>query len=294
VADNPVDDASRTEAATGNLANGDAEPSVGELPAHSTYSSTRRVFRIVDRVSRGGERLAVKTLARDLGISVSTCYHLISILVDEGYLEKLPHRAGYRLGPTVDVLFERSRRSGATAAVEPVLHDLARLADRPAYFAVLSESDDVVVTHVHAPPDCPPVGVPQGFCGPSHALALGKVLIAAGGSAAINRYIEQHDLRAFTRRTIVDPAKLEAHLKEVRTRGYATDFEEFAKNLYCVAVPVSDEGGAVSGAVGLSTAASSPADEVKRLIRLARRSAHQISSVLHSDSRVRVFEGLSY
>jgi IclR family transcriptional regulator, acetate operon repressor len=294
VADNPVHQPSRRGKATVTSANGDSDPSLGELSGHATYSSTRRVFRIIDRVSRGGERLTVKALARDLGISVSTCYHLISVLLDEGYLEKLPHRAGYRLGPTIGVLFERSRRSGADAVVEPALHDLARLADRPAYFAVLSESDDVVVTHVHAPPDCPPVGVPQGFCGPSHALALGKVLIAAGGSAAINRYIEHHDLRAFTRRTIVDPAKLEAHLKEVRTRGYATDFEEFAKNLYCVAVPVIDDSGAVSGAVGLSTAASSPADELKRLIRLARRSAEHISSVLRSDSRVRVFEGLSY
>jgi DNA-binding IclR family transcriptional regulator len=190
------------------------------------------------------------------------------------------------------VLFERSRRSGSAAVVEPVLHDLARLARRTAYFGVLSRNGDVVVTHVHSPPDCPPVGVPQGFCGPSHALALGKVLIAAGGIAAINGYIEQHELQAFTRRTITDPAKLEAHLKEVRTRGYATDFEEFAKNLYCVAVPATDESGAASGAVGLGTTATSPPDELKRLIRLARRAAVQISTGLLGESRVPAFEGL--
>jgi DNA-binding IclR family transcriptional regulator len=259
---------------------------------HPSYTSTRRVFRIIDRVSTDGERLTVKGLARDLGISVSTCYHLIGILVDEGYIEKLPHHAGYRLGPTVGVLFERSRRSGSAAVVEPVLHDLARVADRPAYFAVLAGNDDVVVTHVHSPPDCPPVGVPQGFRGPSHALALGKVLIAAGGSTTINRYIEEHELRAFTRRTITDPSKLEAHLKEVRTRGYATDFEEFAKNLYCVAVPVSAERGSIAGAVGLATTAASPADELKRLIRLTRRAASQISTALRGESRTPAFEGL--
>ncbi len=273
---------------------GDVEPSPTELVGHSTYSSTRRVFRIIDRVSRAGDRLTVKALARDLEISVSTCYHLIGILVDEGYIAKLPHHAGYRLGPTIAVLFERSRKSGSAAVIEPVLHDLARVANRTAYFAVRSEADDVVVTHVHSPPDCPPVGVPQGFVGPSHALALGKVLIAAGGSAAINRYIEQHELRAFTRRTITDPANLEAHLKEVRTRGYATDFEEFAKNLYCVAVPVSDESGQVSGAIGLATTAATPADDLKRLIRLARRAAQQISTEPRGDDHARVFDGLSY
>ena len=272
----------------------DAEPSLSGMTGHSAYASTRRVFRVIDHVSRAGDQLAVKALARDLGISVSTCYHLLGILVDEGYIEKLPHRAGYRLGPTIGVLFERSRRTGSAVAVEPVLHDLARIANRPAYFAVLSEADDVVVTHVHTPPDCPPVGVPQGFCGPSHALALGKVLIAAGGSASINRYIEQHELRAFTRRTITEPAKLEAHLKEVRTRGYATDFEEFAKNLYCVAVPVTNDAGTVAGSVGLATDARTPNDELKRLIRLARRAALTISSALRGSSRTRMFDGLSY
>jgi DNA-binding IclR family transcriptional regulator len=267
-------------------------PKLGELAGHASYASTRRVFRIIDRVSRAGQGLTVKALARDLEISASTCYHLIGILVDEGYVEKLPHHAGYRLGPTVGVLFERSRRLGNSAAIEPVLHDLARIADRTAYFAVLSETDDVVVTHVNSPPDCPPVGVPQGFCGPSYALALGKVLVAAGGSTAINRYIEQHELRAFTRRTITDPAKLEAHLKETRTRGYATDFEEFAKNLYCIAVPVVDERGRVCGSVGLATTASSPADELKRLIRLARQAAAQIATALRGESRIPTFDGL--
>ena len=267
-------------------------PELDELAGHSSYASTRRVFRIIDRVSRAGQGLTVKALARGLEISASTCYHLIGILVDEGYVEKLPHHAGYRLGPTVGVLFGRSRRSGNSAAIEPVLHDLARIADRTAYFAVLSETDDVIVTHLHSPPDCPPVGVPQGFCGPSYALALGKVLVAAGGSSAINRYLEQHELRAFTRRTITDPAKLEAHLKETRTRGYATDFEEFAKNLYCVAVPVVDERGRVCGSVGLATTASSPTDELKRLIRLARQAAAQIATALRGESRIPTFDGL--
>ena len=267
-------------------------PGFGELAGHPGYASTRRVFRIIDRVSSAGQGLTVKALARDLEISASTCYHLIGILVDEGYVEKLPHHAGYRLGPTIGVLSERSRRSGNSAAIEPVLHDLVRIADRSAYFAVLSENDDVIVTHEHSPPDCPPVGVPQGFWGPSHALALGKVLIAAGGSTAIDRYLEQHELRAFTRRTITDPAKLEAHLKEARTRGYATDFEEFAKNLYCVAVPVSDERGRVCGAVGLATTATSSANELNRLIRLARQAAAQISIALRGGSRALTFDDL--
>jgi DNA-binding IclR family transcriptional regulator len=70
----------------------------------------------------------------------------------------------------------------------------------------------------------------------------------------------------------------------VRRRGYATDFEEFAKNLYCVAVPVSAETGEVHGAVGLATTPDSATEELKRLIRLARRAAGQLSEALRGAS----------
>jgi DNA-binding IclR family transcriptional regulator len=250
---------------------------LGVETAREAYGSTRRVFRIIDRVSRD-ERLAVRELAEELGISVSTTYHLLSLLVDEGYIVRLPQHGGYRLGPTIGVLQERLQRSGAGGAVEPALRTLARRAGCSAYFAVLYDGDDVLVTHVHTPPHSPAVGVPAGFRGPSHALALGKVLLAARGVGAIDRYLNDHLLEAYTRRTITEPSRLEAHLKAVRQRGFATDFEEFAKNLYCVAVPVTTGTGGMLGAIGLGTTARAPAGELKRLIRLAQGAAREVSA----------------
>src|SRR3954466_4796948 len=90
-------------------------------PGRSHYTSTRRIFRIIDLVGRAGDGLTVKGLAGELGVSVSTCYQLVAILVDEGYIERLSHRAGYRLGPMIGVLFDRSRESGRAAAVERAL-----------------------------------------------------------------------------------------------------------------------------------------------------------------------------
>ena len=259
------------------LATDNVERTHYRLARSPSYASTRRVFRIVDRVSRSGDGLTVKALARDLGISASTCYQLMAILIDEGYIERLSHRAGYRLGPTIGVLFERSRRSGRARGIEFVLSRLAQTARRAAYFATLNERDEVEVMHACSPPNCPPVGLPRGFCGPAHALALGKVLIAAGGGEAINRYIERHHLWAFTNRTMTDPTRLEAHLKEIKTRGYGTEFEEFARGLCSVAVPVRDESQTCFGAIGLTTIATSVGDEIKRMIELARPAAYVLS-----------------
>src|SRR3954462_10500663 len=138
-----------------------AQPIVSRLPGRSHYTSTRRIFRIIDLVGRAGDGLTVKRLAGELGVSVSTCYQLVAILVDEGYIERLSHRAGYRLGPTIGFLFHRARESGRVAAVERALSDLVRIGRHPAHFTVLSKNGEVVITHAHFPPDGPALGVPK-------------------------------------------------------------------------------------------------------------------------------------
>src|SRR5215213_1783394 len=91
--------------------------------AAAGYPSARRAFRIIDRVSHGGDGLDAKALARALGISRSTCYQVLGILIDEGYLRRLPEHAGYELGPELERLYECSRSTSIEAVVGPVVRD---------------------------------------------------------------------------------------------------------------------------------------------------------------------------
>lgn len=262
----------------------------GNLPAEGAYTgpkfkSVRRALRILDLVSQRGDQLTAKELAHEVGTSLSGCYYLLNILADEGYIEKLPRCGGYKIGPTVSLLNE-GYKSGFDAQIEPVLEELAERAQRHAYFAVLSDGE-VTVTQVKAPRKSPPVGVVAGFHGGSHALALGKVLLAGMGAEYVEEYIDNYGLEAFTPRTIIQPTQLHSHLNKVRMVGVATDFEEFAQNLCCVAAPVRSKSGMVKGAIGLSTTARRIRNEGKQLVEMVQWASREASALLEEAPRRR-------
>jgi DNA-binding IclR family transcriptional regulator len=248
----------------------------------SKFKSVRRIFRIMDLVSRRGEDLTAKQLTSEIGTNLSSCYHLLSILTEEGYIEKVPRHGGYKIGPTISLLHESSR-GDFDSKIEPVVEELAQRTLRRAYSAVLSHGEMEVI-QVKAPPKSPPVGVVEGFRGASHALALGKVLLAGMGSKYVEGYINEHGgLEAFTPRTIVQPVLLHTQLNKVRMVGLATDFEEFAQNLCCVAAPVESNRGKVEGAIGLSTTARRIHDEGRHLIEMVQWAAGEASGLFKED-----------
>ncbi len=251
---------------------------VSEAQTCTKFKSVQRIFGIMDLVSRQGEDLTAKQIAHEVGTNLSSCYYLLSMLIEEGYIEKVPHRGGYTIGPTISLLGKASG-SDFDSKIEPVVEELAQQTQRRAYSAVLS-GGEMEVTQVKAPSKSPPVGVVQGFRGASHALALGKVLLAGMGSKYVEDYIEDHGgLEAFTPRTIVQPSLLHSQLNKVRLVGLATDFEEFAPNLCCVAAPVESKRGKVEGAIGLSTTARRIHDEGRHLIGMVQWAAGEASAL---------------
>jgi DNA-binding IclR family transcriptional regulator len=257
---------------------GVSDPAVSAAPVGGPkFKSVRRVFRIMDLVSQRGESLTAKELTRELGTNLSSCYYLLNILADEGYIRKIAG-GGYTIGPTIPLLNEESR-SDFDRKIEPVVEELAQRAQTHAYAAVFTDGE-AVVTQAKAPKKRSYVGVVQGFHGASHALALGKVLLAGAGAEYVQEYIDDHGLEAFTPRTIVRPAQLHAHLNKVLMVGVATDFEEFAENLCCFAAPVKGRGAKVEGAIGLSTTARRVHGEGKQLIELVQWAAAEATTLL--------------
>ncbi len=257
------------------------------------FKSARRIFRIMDLVRHQGEGLSAKKIAREIGVNLSSCYQLINILIDEGYVEKIPRCGGYRLGPAIPWLFEGYSgnfegysRNDIVSSVEPIMEELARRSNTHAYLGLLSDGA-LTVAEVKSPPKSSSVGVAKGLHGASHALALGKALLAGAGSEGAKEYIDRYRLEAFTLRTITDPVMLETHLSKVRILGIATDFQEFAENFCCVSAQIKDDSGKVQGAIGLSTTAQRAKTEFPALVELAKWAAEEASALLSEDLKAR-------
>lgn len=259
---------------------------LGKGPTDPKFKSARRIFRIMDLVRHRGEGLSAKKIACEIGVNLSSCYQLINILIDEGYVEKIPRCGGYRLGPAIPWLYEGYSRNDIVCSVEPIMEELARRSKTHAYLGLLSDGA-LTIAEVKSPPKSSPVGVAKGLHGASHALALGKALLAGAGSEGAKGYTDRHRLEAFTPRTITHPVMLETHLSKVRTLGIATDFEEFAENLCCVSTQIKDDSGKVQGAIGLSTTVQRAKTEVPALVELAKWAAEEASALLSDDLKAR-------
>jgi DNA-binding IclR family transcriptional regulator len=100
---------------------------------------------------------------------------------------------------------------------------------------------------------------------------VGLVLLAHAPAAVQERYVAQ-PLVSFTKRTIVDPARLRWTLAEVRRTGIAISERQITEDATSVAAPIRDPGGEVIAALSVVVRASdSQLDTVIPAVAMAGR-----------------------
>ncbi|MFF2010576.1 IclR family transcriptional regulator [Streptomyces sp. NPDC058195] len=205
--------------------------------------AVRRALDVLHCFHDNGPDLSASDLARRLGLSGSTAHRLARTLLGAGFLEQDAHTSRYRLGPAVTELGRLSYHQRGLHLAAPELTDLAARTGATADLALRSGPHAVIVAGGSVTPR-------TGLRRPLHSTALGKVLLAwarpgEGGPASLP------PLPAFTDRTIVEPAALEAELARVRSEGYAVNDGESAQGVRTLAVPVLDAAGHARFALAL-------------------------------------------
>jgi len=116
---------------------------------------------------------------------------------------------------------------------------------------------------------------------PFHCTASAKVLLAYQSSEEIKRIINENPLKKYTPRTIVDPKKLEEHLRKIKENGFAICNEELEEGVRAIATPVININGEVIASItitGLSKRISS--NNIKKLIKILVNLTQELSKTL--------------
>ncbi len=187
-------------------------------------------------------------MSRRVRLPKSTVARLLATLEESAAVERTPDGSAYRIGPALRGL--AASIDGSLGMVELVRPSLARLASLTRETAGFSVAEGFRV-HYLAQVDSDRNVQVRDWTGeliPLHLVPSGLAMMAYWSAAQIDEYVSR-TLESTTSRSITDPDRLIARLKEIRDAGHAWGHGEFAEGINSVGAAVVDQDGAVLGAV---------------------------------------------
>ncbi|MCT2584373.1 IclR family transcriptional regulator [Actinophytocola gossypii] len=215
----------------------------------SGAQTVERALAVLRRVEDAESGLGVTELARQTGLTMSTCHRLARALTEEGLLLQDPDSERYLLGPALVALGRKAEERLGYRQTLPLLQELASATGESVNLGIRAGNDVHVVLAVASRQPLR-FDQEQGSRVPLHASAMGKCLLASAGD--LDEQIERlGELASATQRTITDPDRLRAELELIRERGWALNDEERNPGVRAIAAPVHSPGGEVVAAVAV-------------------------------------------
>jgi DNA-binding IclR family transcriptional regulator len=236
--------------------------------------SADRTLEILEALAGSGRR-TLGELSRTLNIPKSSLHGILRTMAQRGWVETDPTGTRFGLGlKALQVGSAYLDTDDVVGLLGGILDDLAAAFGETVH---LGRLDGPHVVYVAKRESIHPLRLFSaiGRHLPAHATALGKVLLAERSPDELDARLPA-PLPRLTRHTIVDRARLEDELAEVRARGYAVDHEENTDGIVCVAraVPVRRP---ATDAISLSVPAARMDDE--RIALMAAALARAVDQV---------------
>lgn len=214
--------------------------------------SLTRALSLLRHLAESGDGLTLTELSEAAGLPPSTTHRLLTTLESERFVRPDPQAGVWRIGVAafyVGSAFARNRDK--LAVTRPYLRRLMETSGETANLFVESDGEAICIGQIesrHAMRAITGVGGRVAM----HCSGAGKALLAFMDPARRERLLTALPLTRETQRTITDRERLGHDLEEAARRGYATDDEEHALGLRCVAAPVFDEFGWAVAAISVS------------------------------------------
>lgn len=184
--------------------------------------------------------LGVSEMARALDISKTAVQRLVNALVKFDFLEQDPSTRRYRIGVGalyVGSLYLKGRSLENEA--RPFMRDIVRDLGHTCQLAVLHDASMIITVSIEGPGPIK-YSVPVGHRLPVHASATGKAVLSTREDAEVEALLASFGMLQRTAKTLRTTTAMKDILRQARTRGYATNWEENQMGIGSIAAPILD------------------------------------------------------
>lgn len=238
-----------------------------------------RGLKILQVFSQDKSELGIAELARAIGISRSTAFRLVHTLEIMGFLKKVDNSKKYQLGSRIlDLGFSYLSGVDIVDIARPFLQILRDQIDASVHLVVRDAREVIYVARFAAKKHFTSnVGVGTRF--PAHATTSGRVILSDLTMTEIVGLFEGVEFKVFTEYTPSSLGDLINMLETGREKGYELSWGYFEPGVASLAVPIYNNAGRVSAAIGVScpVSAVSQQDLEGRILEATLKQARAIS-----------------
>jgi len=248
--------------------------------------ATARSFAILEHVAKSRAPVDVLDIIASLKLPKATAYRLVDWFVTQGYLSREPGRRRLIVGPKLtNLAFGALSSSMRNDTPHVVLQRLVNTLNETCNIGTLLNGEVVYLDRVEAEDWPLRLHYTTGSRVPLHCSAIGKLFLALAAAPRRRRLLQSLDLRRFTERTIIDGARLDSELRQIRKEQVSFDREEYLVGVICMAVPVIGKNGEMLAALAIQAPeARMNVQNARRHLPALRRAASELAEIFQASA----------
>ncbi|AVR27243.1 IclR family transcriptional regulator [Burkholderia thailandensis] len=219
-------------------------------PGDSYVQSFARGLAVIRAFDAEHPEQTLTEVASATGLTRAGARRILLTLQTLGYVEADGRL--FRLTPKIlDLGFAYLTSMPFWNLAEPVMEQLSARIHESCSAAVLDRTEIVYVLRVPTH-KIMTINLSIGSRLPAYCTSMGRVLLSSLDDAALDDTLAQSTLRAYTPRTLVDPAALKDEIAHVRSQGWAIVDQELEAGLISLSAPIRNRRGQVIAAMNIS------------------------------------------
>jgi IclR family transcriptional regulator, KDG regulon repressor len=223
--------------------------------------SVDRALTIIKLVSMRKDGLGVTELAEKLQLNKSSIFRILATLAAHGFVEQDGDTKKYKLGYKYLELSAKLLDSiDIRKEAAPFLKELEELSNEVIHLVIYSQREAVYIEKLEGNE---PLRMHSqvGKRVSMHCTSAGKVLLANLPKSEVMEIIKENGLSRHTENTITNEEELFKNLKTIQKNGFGTEIEENELGITCIAAPIFNHLGDVTGAVSISATSMRMSEE---------------------------------